>query len=152
MRIRRMTSEDLDRVSEIEAASFSDPWTRAMLVSELSNELSRNFVAEEDGHILGFVIAWIVVDEAHILDLAVDPVHRGSGLGRELTRAVLETGSREGASYVVLEVRRSNKQAKRLYRDMGFQVVGRRPGYYQDNGEDALVMMADLAGEEDAEC
>jgi [ribosomal protein S18]-alanine N-acetyltransferase len=147
MHIRRMTSEDLDRVTEIEAASFSDPWTRAMLVFELSNELSRNFVVEEEGRVMGFVIAWVVVDEAHILDLAVDPARRGCGLGRELTRAVVETGTLEGASYIVLEVRNSNKPAQRLYQGMGFQIVGRRPGYYRDNGEDAMVMMADLVNE-----
>lgn len=149
MQIRRMTADDLDRVSEIEAASFTDPWTRAMLVSELGNELARNFVAEEDGVVLGFVIAWVVADEAHILDLAVDPARRGAGVGRELTRTVLETGMQEGASYLVLEVRRSNKNARRLYGRMGFKVVGRRPGYYRDNGEDAMVMMADLTGETD---
>jgi ribosomal-protein-alanine N-acetyltransferase len=152
MHIRRMTTADLDRVSEIEAASFSDPWTRAMLLSEMTNELSRNFVAEEGGVVLGFVIAWMVADEAHILDLAVDPAHRSAGAGRELTRAVLETGMQEGASYLVLEVRRSNKGARRLYSALGFKVVGRRPGYYRDNGEDALVMMADLTGEEDWGC
>ncbi len=152
MRIRRMTAPDLDRVMEIEAASFADPWTRAMFVAELANELSRNYVAEQDDRTVGFVIAWVVADETHILDLAVDPTLRGDGAGRELTHAVMEAGIREEASSADLEVRRSNTFARRLYRDMGFRIVGRRPGYYQNNGEDALVMMADLAGWEAEWC
>jgi len=147
-----MTAEDLDRVTEIEAASFSTPWTRAMIVSELANTLSRVFVAEVDGRVEGFVIAWLVADEIHVLDLAVNPSLRRGGVGRELTRAALETGAREGAAYAVLEVRRSNAAARLLYRGMGFRIIGRRAGYYQDNGEDALVMMTTLAGEEAGGC
>ncbi|MFH1529300.1 MAG: ribosomal protein S18-alanine N-acetyltransferase [Pseudomonadota bacterium] len=146
MRIRRMTAKDLDRVMEIEGASFSDPWTRAMFVAELGNEISRIFVAERDRRLDGFIVTWVAVDEAHILDLAVDPAQRRCGIGEALTMAALERGQREGAAYMVLEVRRSNTGARRLYKALGFRVVGRRPGYYQDNGEDALVMMADLAG------
>ena len=152
MRIRRMTAQDLDLVMEIESASFVDPWTRAMFVAEQGNGLSRNFVAEQGDRVVGFVIAWVVADETHILDLAVSHAHRGSGIGRELTRAVLETGTREGSAYAILEVRRSNAHAQRLYGDMGFQVVGRRPGYYQNNGEDALVMMVDLPQGGTEEC
>ena len=144
MRIRRMTAEDLDRMMEIEAASFSDPWTRAMFLSELANSISRIYVAEEDDRLLGFVVAWIVADETHILDLAVDPDHRQRGLGTDLTLAALGAGRQEGCAYAVLEVRRSNVAARRLYQAMGFRVVGRRAGYYMDNGEDALVMMTDL--------
>lgn len=146
MRIRRMTAKDLDRVMEIEGASFSDPWTRAMLVGEMGNDLCRIFVAEQDGRVDGFIVTWVVADEAHILDLAVDPARRRGGIGEALTMAALEMGQREGAAYMVLEVRRSNTGAQHLYKVLGFRVVGRRPGYYQDNGEDALVMITDLAG------
>ena len=147
MRIRRMTAQDLDRVMEIEAASFADPWTRAMLVGELANDISRIFVAEIDSRVQGFVIGWVVADETHILDLAVDPVMRRGGIGEALTHAILEAGEKEGATCAVLEVRRSNAGARRLYYALGFRIVGRRRGYYRDNGEDALVMMVELAGE-----
>ncbi|MBM4372354.1 MAG: ribosomal protein S18-alanine N-acetyltransferase [Deltaproteobacteria bacterium] len=151
MHVRSLEAGDLDRVMEIEARSFTDPWTRAMIVSELGNGLSRMFVAEEDGRLQGFVIAWMVADEVHVLDLAVDPEARGLGLGRALTDAALDAGRREGAVCAVLEVRPSNHGARRLYEGMGFRVVGRRPRYYR-NGEDALVMMADLDPRGEAAC
>jgi len=147
-----MTAEDLDRVMEIETASFSTPWTRAMIVSELANDLSRIFVAEEDGRLDGFVIAWVVADETHILDLAVDPARRRCGIGAALTNAALETGEREGTAYAVLEVRRSNTAARLLYLGMGFRIIGKRTGYYEDDGEDALVMMTALADEGAEQC
>ena len=152
MHIRRMDAGDLDRVVEIEAASFADPWSRALIVAELGNGLARPLVAEVEGRIEGFIFAWIVADETHILDLAVDPALRGNRIGRELTLSALKSGKQEGAAYAVLEVRRSNAAARRLYATLGFRVVGRRPGYYQDNGEDALVMMADLDGGKGCAC
>ncbi len=152
MHIRRMDAGDLDRVVEIEAASFADPWSRALIVAELGNGLARPLVAEVEGRIEGFIFAWIVADETHILDLAVDPALRGNRIGRELTLSALKSGKQEGAAYAVLEVRRSNAAARRLYATLGFRVVGRRSGYYQDNGEDALVMMADLDGGKGCAC
>ena len=152
MHIRAMDAGDLDRVVEIEAASFADPWSRALIVAELGNGLARPLVAEVAGRVEGFIFAWIVADEVHILDLAVDPALRGNRIGSELTLAALKSGQREDAAYAVLEVRRSNAAARRLYATLGFRVVGRRPGYYQDNGEDALVMMADLDGGKGCAC
>jgi ribosomal-protein-alanine N-acetyltransferase len=138
--IRRMTLPDVDGVYAIESASFPKPWNREDFVKEMTaNACARYLVAEEAGEIIGFAGAWIVLDEAHITNIAVTQSCRGRGIGRALTKALLQYAANLGVVYATLEVRKSNETAKRLYQSLGFEYVGVRKRYYEDNGEDALL-------------
>ncbi len=131
--------EDLSRVASIEKASYSFPWSEALFARELENPFSRFFVWEEEGEVVGYACYWLVEDEAYLANIAVAPGWRGRGLGRRLLAGSLEWIAGDGAREVVLEVRKGNRAAISLYREMGFKIVGRRPGHYED-GEDAWVM------------
>ena len=138
--IRRMTLNDVDGVHAIEEATFPRPWTREDFVKELTkNVCARYLVAEDAGQIIGFAGAWIVLDEAHVTNIAVTESRRGEGIGRRLTEALMRYAADLGVVYATLEVRRSNETAQRLYRSVGFEYVGVRKRYYEDNGEDALL-------------
>ncbi len=141
MEIRRMQEMDLDAVHAIDQLSFSAPWSRRSYENELNDRrLSRSWVAVLDGSIIGAIVAWLLVDELHIVTLSVHPQHRRRGVARSLLRTALAEARQRGAVSAALEVRAGNRPAQELYRDFGFKIVGRRPNYYQDNGEDALLM------------
>lgn len=141
-KVRRMTVEDLDAVTTIEAATFAMPWSRKSFEQELTrNVAARYLVAELDGKVIGYAGAWIILDESHITNIAIENCERGHGYGKQLTRGLLQYLSNLGATYATLEVRRSNERAQRLYTDLGFQPVGWRKKYYEDNQEDALLMV-----------
>ncbi len=138
--VRRMTLKDVDGVHAIEHATFAKPWKREDFVKEMTtNTCARYLVAEENGRIIGFAGAWIVLDEAHITNIAVTADCRGRGIGRELTQNLLQYAANLGVVYATLEVRRSNEIAQRLYQSLGFEYVGVRKRYYEDNGEDAFL-------------
>ena len=138
--IRRMTAEDVDGVHAIEAATFARPWKREDFVKEMTqNACARYLVAEEDGRIVGFAGTWIVLDEAHVTNIAVTEERRGRGIGRKLTEALMRYAANLGVVYATLEVRRSNTAAQSLYKSLGFEYVGVRKRYYEDNGEDAFL-------------
>ena len=138
--IRRMTADDIDGVYAIERATFSRPWTRQDFVREMTvNACARYLVAEENGTILGFAGAWIVLDEAHVTNIAVTEARRGQGIGHRLTAALMQYAANLGVVYTTLEVRRSNTAAQKLYQSLHFEYVGVRKKYYEDNGEDALL-------------
>ena len=138
--IRRMTVCDVDAVHEIEAATFARPWSKQDFVKEMTtNACARYLVAEKDGAVIGYAGAWIVLDEAHVTNVAVAKAWRGQGVGRLLTAGLMQYASNLGVVYATLEVRRSNETAKRLYQSLGFEYVGVRKRYYEDNGEDALL-------------
>jgi ribosomal-protein-alanine N-acetyltransferase len=132
---------DLDQVVAIEEASFASPWRRAHFEFEIrENRWAVNRVARLGDRVLAYACVWEIHDELKINNIAVDPGHRGRGLGRWLLRRTLDDGRRRGCTVARLEVRPSNAAAVRLYRAHGFREVGRRKGYYQQDGEDALVM------------
>ncbi len=138
--IRRMTLADVDNVHAIENATFARPWKREDFVKEMTkNACARYLVAEEDGRIVGFAGAWIVLDEAHVTNIAVAADCRGRGFGRRLTEALMQYAANLGVVYATLEVRRSNAVAQSLYKSLGFEYVGVRKRYYEDNGEDAFL-------------
>ena len=141
--IRRMTMADVDGVAAVEAATFPTPWSRDAFVSEMKNVAARYLVAEKDGEIIGYAGAWIILDESHITNIAVLQSQRGQGIGRRLTHGLLEYLSNLGAAYATLEVRKSNVVAQNLYVSLGFIKLGVRKRYYEDNGEDALIMVCD---------
>jgi ribosomal-protein-alanine N-acetyltransferase len=142
--IRAMNLDDLSSVLEIDRLSFPVPWPERSYRYELTeNPASSLLVAENneaDRRVVGFIGCWLIADEVHISTLAVHPESRGLGIGRMLLEATLDQSARRGAELATLEVRVSNAIAISLYRKLGFEVVGRRPGYYRDNGEDALLM------------
>lgn len=142
--IRRMTIDDVPQVHAIEQATFPLPWTLADFTYEMtSNPVARYVVAEQEGVILGFVGAHIILDEGHITNVAVIKEARGHGLGRLLMDALMQLAANLGARYLTLEVRASNAVAVALYRSLGFIKVSVRKKYYDDNGEDALLMVCD---------
>jgi [ribosomal protein S18]-alanine N-acetyltransferase len=139
--IRRMTVEDVPTVAQLDQLSFSLPWTERSFHFEVtSNQASRCWVAEQAGRIVGVVIAWLLVDEVHIATIATHPDLRRQGIARALLAHVLRLGAKEGAVSSFLEVRASNFAAQAMYRKFGYEETGRRPRYYKDNGEDAILM------------
>lgn len=141
--IRRMTMDDVDGVYAVEISTFVDAWSRDAFVSDMKNPVARYLVAEQDGQIIGYAGAWVILDESHITNIAVLKEHRGQGTGKRLTRDLLQYLSNLGAAYATLEVRRSNEVAQNLYKSLGFIQLGVRKRYYTDNNEDALLMVCD---------
>lgn len=139
--IRRMERNDAQAVHAVETACFQTPWSLDSFEKEMDNPCARYLVAELDGSIIAFAGIWIILDEGHITNIAVVKEHRGKGYGRLITAGLLQYASNLGVSYATLEVRRSNETARRLYQSLGFSAVGYRKRYYEDNGEDALLMV-----------
>ncbi len=145
MRIRPMDEGDLQEVLTIERLSFPSPWTAGAFRAEMAPP-GFAFVSEREGRVVGYIVFRLILQEVHILNLAVDPLHRRGGIGRQLLRFCIDVCSSQGAVVFWLEVREGNLPAISLYRRMGFAVRGRRPGYYRDTGEDALLMELFLGG------
>jgi [ribosomal protein S18]-alanine N-acetyltransferase len=145
-----MALEDVERVHLIDQLSFSLPWSERSYRFELTeNQNSSLWVAEVDAAggalVVGMIVVWIVLDEAHIATLAIHPDYRKLGIGRLLLTQGLRAAAERGAQLAYLEVRRSNRAAQVLYQSFGFAVVGERRRYYKDNQEDALLMtLADI--------
>jgi ribosomal-protein-alanine N-acetyltransferase len=144
--IEQLTSIDqIDDVLAVEQASFTNPWTREMYVSELANHgVSFCFVARNTTQdVIGFCSFWRVLDELHINNLAVLPEYRRHGVGSALLTRALAEGGTLGARRATLEVRRSNDAARLLYERFGFTIAGVRRGYYTNPVEDALILWKD---------
>jgi N6-L-threonylcarbamoyladenine synthase len=148
-RIRRLEETDLERVLALERATFPVPWTRGMFLDELLQGSSRAwFVADSPWGLLGYAGLMEVEGEGHLLNLAVRRDGRGRGVGSALLAAVFDEADRRRLERLTLEVRPSNSVALALYAGAGFVEEGRRPGYYADTGEDALVMWTGPLGGE----
>lgn len=142
---RFMKEEDIDQILNIEHLSFATPWSKEAFYNELyQNQFAVYIVLEEDGKIIGYCGVWIVLDEAHVTNVAVLPEYRGRKFGDALMRKLIEVAKEKGARTMTLEVRVTNHIAQSLYRKMGFQNGGIRKNYYTDNQEDALVMWVNL--------
>ena len=143
--IRRMTVDDVDAVSAIEADTFARPWSRQSFYEEMTrNACARYLVAVlPDGEIVGFAGVWIVLDEGHITNIAVRKDWRGRGMGRALVESLMQYAANLGVVYMTLEVRAGNAVARHVYMSHGFVQVGVRKKYYEDNGEDALFLVCD---------
>ncbi len=142
--IRKMTGRDLDEIMQIELESFSLPWSRQSYENELSNQYATYMVADCEGDVAAYGGIWVVADEAHITNVAVAPQHRRKGMGTRVLQALVEAARQKRASRIYLEVRVSNDAARKLYSGQGFKPAGRRPAYYSDNNEDAVVMMRQI--------
>ncbi len=143
--IRTMTIDDIDQVLEVEHASFATPWTRVAFENEiLNNRFATYFIAEDGEKVVGYSGVWIIIDEAHITNIAVLPDYRGLKLGEMLLRQLVLHAQACRSKTMTLEVRVSNEVAMNLYEKLGFQRGGTRKGYYTDNQEDAYVMWVNL--------
>jgi [ribosomal protein S18]-alanine N-acetyltransferase len=138
---------DLDGVLEVEAESFTNPWTREMYTWELQNRsVCHIFVVRtESCRVAGFCAFWLVFDEIHINNLALRPALRGQGIGTALLQRIFTEARALGARRATLEVRASNQRARRLYERCGFFVAGTRRNYYTNPVEDALILWRDEA-------
>jgi [ribosomal protein S18]-alanine N-acetyltransferase len=137
-----MRVADLDAVMEIERRSFSEPWTPGLFLHELKIPFSKTVLVRlqsDSGELAGYICRWLVGDEVHILNLAVHPNCRKSGIGRALVQLVLEEAEERHASIITLEVRRENAAAFALYHSLGFTERGVRRNYY-GHGQDAIIM------------
>jgi len=142
---RYLKEEDIDQILKIEELSFATPWTRQSFENELNlNQFAIYLVLEKEGQIVGYCGMWLIVDEAHITNIAVLPEFRGQKLGEAILRMIMEVAKKKGAKTMTLEVRISNTVAQSLYRKLGFMNGGIRKNYYTDNYEDALVMWVTL--------
>lgn len=149
--IRPAGFADVKAIHRIETLSFLTRWSRWSFYSELLNPLSTTLVATPAGdpsQVVGYLIYWVAAGEMHILNLAVHPRWRRRGVARLLLTTGLKRARDRGAHTAWLEVRPSNQPALALYESLGFVPVGRRPGYYEDTGEDALILELTLAPEE----
>jgi [ribosomal protein S18]-alanine N-acetyltransferase len=152
-----MQLEDVAQVHLIDQLSFSMPWPENAFRYELiQNSYSLCRVAEAaqpDGKhlVVAESVVWLILDEAHIATIAVHPDFRGQGISRLLLVTILCECIRKGARISTLEVRANNQVAQALYQRFRFEVAGRRPHYYRDNNEDALIMTADLCQYVDAD-
>lgn len=137
-----MTEDDLDQVLALEQAIFPNPWRRSFFRADLGRPQGICLVAEEQGEIVGYAVAW-GADELHIANFAVAPAARRRGIGRAMMNEVLRFGATAGARTAYLEVRVSNAAARQFYAAHGFVPTFVRKGYYE-NGEDALIMEREL--------
>ncbi|RJP47676.1 MAG: ribosomal-protein-alanine N-acetyltransferase [Anaerolineaceae bacterium] len=146
--IRRMTVEDIPAVVEIDRSSFTLPWTERSFKYEVTeNSASRCWVTTVDRQLASMLVLWVIVDEAHIATIATHPKFRRRGFAKKMLVKSLVSAREEGAKKALLEVRARHVIAQKIYCDIGFIEVGRRPMYYRDNGEDAVLMtMENLEG------
>ncbi len=152
MQIRRMTEADIGQVHEIEKELFGMPWPRTSFLYEVSgNDRSFAIVGVDGESVVGYAIAWFIRDELHIGNIAVTGKMQGRGLGKNLLEYMLGEASRRKAAFATLEVRAGNVRAIGLYRGYGFEGIAIHRNYYTDNREDALIMMADIGHNREAE-
>lgn len=136
---------DVDAVLKVENEAFTTPWSRAAFEAETSdNELAYYLVVDVGGAIAGYAGMWLIIDEAHVTNIALAAAYRGAGLGEKLVRSLMELARERGAISMTLEVRVSNEKAQALYTKLGFVSRGKRRNYYTDNREDALIMWCEL--------
>ncbi len=152
MIVSAMTENDIDTVFAMEQASFLNPWSKSAFLNELSHTYSYNFVLNHENAIKNFqVIAYLclhkIVDEIHILKIAVKKEKQRKGIAANFLTHCLELVSVHQNMRAVLEVRQSNKAGIGLYKKTGFHIIGQQPNYYLDTGEDAILMGKTLKGE-----
>lgn len=145
LKFDRLRAEHLDQVLAIERASFPTPWSKNAFLYEIKhNEFAHYLTAlTADGSVAGYAGMWIILDEAHLTNVAVHERFRRRGLGLELVQKMIVWAAALGAGRMTLEVRPSNIPARTLYASMGFEERGFRKNYYPDTGENAIIMWKD---------
>ncbi|SFC32224.1 ribosomal protein S18-alanine N-acetyltransferase [Clostridium uliginosum] len=135
-----ITEDDIDGVLEVSSLSFSLCWSKNSYIQELSNPLANYIVAKDQNKVIGFAGAWLILDEAHITNIAVHPNYRNQKIASKLLEELIAHTKRKGSKSFTLEVRASNNAAQCLYNKYGFTQNGIRKRYYEDNKEDAIIM------------
>lgn len=135
-----LTADDIDDVMNIERHSFNPPWSKSMFMEELANPGSVCMVFRFDHKVVAFELFWILLDEAHLMNIAVIPDFRRLGIGEHMMKRLEETCVQKGVRRILLDVARRNEPARLLYRKSGFSSVGFRKRYYPAINDDAIVM------------
>ncbi len=146
--IREMRVPDLRTVIALEREIFPDPWSREAFRREVEAagvSWTRVAVDADTGSVIGYLVAWFVFDEVHLANVAVAPDARRRGVAQRFLDELAEEGRKRKARFIVLEVRRSNAAARRLYERNDYYTVDVRKGYYRNNREDAMVMVKPLS-------
>lgn len=148
IKIDRVGVEHLERLVEIDHDNFADPWTLEMMKQELEHPNSEYYAIFNDAEILGFCGGWYVVDEYQINKIVIDKPHQNKKLGQLFLIYITQLYKMKDAKKATIEVRESNARALKVYTRAGFDVIGRRENYYQNNGETAYVMARVFADDE----
>ncbi len=139
--LRDMSMLDVEEVYGIECRCFTQPWSVEALIGELSrNDAAHYVVAECAGHIVGYAGMWVVCDEAHMTNIAVDEPWRCQGTATGMILYLMQKATQMNAIGMTLEVRENNHRAQRVYYALGFRYAGMRKRYYSDTGENALIL------------
>lgn len=149
--IRSMEIGDLPRILEIEAESFTSPWTEASFLNELANPKTYYYVWQEDENIVGYAGFWKIFEEINITNIAIAKAYRGRGIGSAFVAYLKEKAGQLGAKAISLEVRQGNRPAIATYQKNGFYTAGIRKNYYTKPSENALIMWAELKKEDSHE-
>jgi len=139
--VRQAGTKDIEILAQLDALCFDAPWSKEAFRQELEENIVAFYVvAEIDKQVIGYAGLWHIVDEGHITNVAVHPKWRGKHIAKKILSILLNFSEKKGMNDFTLEVRPSNKVAINLYEKFDFEEAGLRPGYYEDNGEDALIM------------
>lgn len=145
--LNAMKVEDLPQIVAIETSSFTTPWSETLFYNEILKTIAVPRVAKTDGKVVGYLCANVILDEGHILNLAVHPEFRGLGVASSLIREMVGIMRERDCRSVFLEVRVSNKEARSMYEKFGFCLLGTRKNYYISPVEDAVIMVLRLTGQ-----
>jgi ribosomal-protein-alanine N-acetyltransferase len=139
--IREADVGDIKEMAALDLACFASPWSEECFRQELEeNKLAFYVVAELDGKIIGYAGLWAIIDEGHITNIVTAPEYRRKGVAKAIVKVLINVSEKAGLNSFTLEVRTSNSKAQNLYKQFGFEASGLRKGYYEDNGEDAIIM------------
>lgn len=145
LNIRRMNIDDVAKVYQIEKDSFPIPWSQNSFLNDINNnKCARYLVACIDDKIVGYCGIWIILDEGHVTNIAISKEYRNLGIGKALFSTLISYSAQLGVRYITLEVRKSNSIAQKIYSDLGFYRVSIRKRYYEDNHEDAFIMVSEV--------
>lgn len=142
--IHEMAREHLSQILAIERAAYPAPWSETAFSNEMTSDVSVTIVAVAGKSVAGFLVGWIVADQVHVANIAVEAGHRRRGIGNGMMAWLLEEAVRRGCATCTLEVRESNQAARRMYGRLGFRSVALRKSYYSNPVEDAVVMVKTL--------
>ncbi len=140
IKLEKFGKKHINAVLKIEEQCFSMPWSKASLEKEIKNDIAIYVVATEGDKVVGYGGMWHIVNEGHITNIAVDKNYRSRGIATMILNRLFEIGRQNQMIGITLEVRMSNNAAKNLYKKLGFVIEGIRREYYEDNGEDAVIM------------
>ena len=142
IKIVELKDEDIPALVEIEKQEFSSPWDEKMFRQEIEdNDISRAFIAHTDGKPAGYFVSWFIGERVHLLNIAVSAPFKRKGIGSLMLKYLIDVAVRAGKKVITLEVRESNEGAISFYRAFGFEIVGVKEEYYQEDKEDALLMV-----------